>query len=158
MYVRHKAHLARYYDTVIETSQKKVIRFRENAEKLIKIILQKKLFNLQLLWRAEQIQIKEISFSSEFRFWAEHISDCPFIPPVTQQELEVMKKFYGIENYDYILSYSAFEWQDYRILTKKMMMMNTRRSWNGMNFTMDIWEQVTFYFYLISEEKKRSII
>lgn len=59
----------------------------------IKVILQKKLFNAQCLWRAEQLKIKEISITYEFNVWEKDILNCPFIEPVTAGDIELYISF-----------------------------------------------------------------
>ena len=58
----------------------------------LKEILQKKLFDMQCLWRAEKIIIPEINVSSDFRYWEANIFNCPFIEPVTENEIEIILK------------------------------------------------------------------
>ncbi len=100
-----------------EYNQNKEEGYLENAREVIGHILQKKLFNLQLQWRAEKINIEEISNSFEFSFWEKHISFCPFIPPVTQHEIDLAKQFlqkFGFSNLD-----EFYEFQDYDEITRK---------------------------------------
>jgi hypothetical protein len=67
--------------------------YLQNAQEVLNCVLQKKLFDLQLQWRAGQINIPEIQNSFDFDFWGKNIEYCPFIPPITRNELELMKKF-----------------------------------------------------------------
>lgn len=91
--------------------------FLQNARFVLNCILQKKLFNLQLQWRAEQIKIEEIQSSFEFDFWEKNIEHCPFIPPITTHELEIMKEFLR-KNYFRNLEETE-HWQFYYDLMEK---------------------------------------
>ena len=113
-YAKQKANMAQFYETLInETYQKKELRYRDNTEKVFEMILQKKLWNMQLKWRAGQINIKEIRTSWDFGFWESHVSSCPFLPMVTESEVEVMKQFLLDSNFDDQSAGMFFDWQDY---------------------------------------------
>src|SRR5687767_8395140 len=47
----------------------------------LKEIQQKKLFDMQCLWRAEKISIPAIEVSTDFDYWEEDIFNCPFLEP-----------------------------------------------------------------------------
>lgn len=91
--------------------------FLQSAREVINYILQKKLFNIQLQWRANTLNINGIRNSFDFDFWEKNIEYCPFVPPVTTQELDVMKRFLR-KNY-----FSGFKdwmfWQFYGYLVER---------------------------------------
>ncbi|HEX2936389.1 MAG TPA: hypothetical protein VHO72_13630 [Bacteroidales bacterium] len=91
--------------------------FLQSAREVLNYILQKKLFNMQLQWRANTINIPGIRNSFDFGFWEKNIEYCPFISPVTPQEIDVMKSFLR-KNY-----FSGFKdwmfWQFYGFLVEK---------------------------------------
>jgi hypothetical protein len=58
------------------------------ADKYIDMILMKKLFNLRCQWQAEQIKLPLIEIGKDFEYWEDHIRSCPFIQPITQEELD----------------------------------------------------------------------
>ncbi len=80
---------------------------------IIELILQKKLFNMQLLWRAEQITIPGIRTSVDFESWENNPFDCPFIEPITAEETAVMKEFLLSGNYNDEGIRFLFSWQKY---------------------------------------------
>ena len=80
-------YLMRIYNQ--EENEKYLVKARE----VLSHILQKKLFNLQLQWRAGLVDFDEIQTSYDFNFWEKHVEYCPFIPPITNNELELMKKY-----------------------------------------------------------------
>ena len=64
-------------------------------------------------WRAEKIKIKEIDLSYDFEFWEEHIDDCPFLSPIIEEEVNVLKEYLKLNNLDYINRFNWHEWQSY---------------------------------------------
>lgn len=121
-YVSRKVHLLQcyeYYSGIYHEKENSELDYYKKAEEILGVILQKKLFNLQLQWRAGQLVIGEIEIAYDFQFWEKHILACPFIPTITTKELEMMKEyllsFYeddGIENF-------YTQWQDYDYITQK---------------------------------------
>lgn len=121
-YASKKAHLVQCQNYYLEAYHEKEISelsFQKKAEEMLGLILQKKFFNMQLRWRASQLEIDGIDISYDFEFWAKHILSCPFIPAVTQHEVELMK--------EYLLRFDEADevddryrrWQDYDELTRK---------------------------------------
>jgi hypothetical protein len=121
-YAVRKAHLVQCYEFYANAYHEKEISeldFQKKAEDMLSLILQKKLFNIQLLWRAGQIDIDEISMSYDFQFWEDYILSCPFISPIEQNEIDLMKEYLLLfdENDEVENDYS--HWQNYNTLTKK---------------------------------------
>jgi hypothetical protein len=90
---------------------KSVNYFRTCAEDLYWLIAQKKLFNLQCLWRAEQITLP-VAITYEFQFWAKNLKTCPFLEDVTEAEMEAMIGYLEQAAYDYE-EYDPWDWQAY---------------------------------------------
>ncbi len=57
----------------------------------LQYIQQKKLFDAQCLWRAEQLDIPDIQICYDFMIWEKDILNCPFID-VLLGHLEVVDK------------------------------------------------------------------
>jgi hypothetical protein len=74
--------------------------FRTMAEKFYWLIAQKKLFNLQCSWRAEQITLP-IAVTYEFYYWSKNIKACPFLEDITETEMEVMIHYLEQAVYDH---------------------------------------------------------
>jgi hypothetical protein len=85
--------------------------YRTCAEKYYWIIAQKKLFNLQCLWRAGQITLP-VTVTWEFSYWSRNIKSCPFIEDVTEEEIEVMIKYLEKAHYDHD-EFEPWDWQTY---------------------------------------------
>lgn len=121
-YASKKAHLAQYYQYYADAYHEKEIselQFQKSAEDLLKLILQKKLFNMQVLWRAGQLEINEINFSYDFQFWEDHILSCPVIPLIEKKEVDLMKEYLMHFNEFDEVDESYYNWQDYDTLTEK---------------------------------------
>jgi hypothetical protein len=82
------------------------------AEKYYWLIAQKKLFNLQCLWRAEKIDLP-VSISYEFTYWGRNIKACPFIEPVTEEELKVLIDYLDTTQEDCPEIDNEYSWQEY---------------------------------------------
>ena len=92
----------------------------ESAWEYLSIILQKKLFDLQCLWRAEKIKIPDIEICDQFDYWGFYIETCPFLDTITDEEYKTLCSFIAEKSnfYDIITS---IEWQDYPAPTLELM-------------------------------------
>jgi hypothetical protein len=86
---------------------------------MLQLILQKKLFNMQLRWRAGRLVIDEIDITYDFQFWEKHITSCTFIPTITIGELELMKEYLLRFDEDDEVGEHFMECQDYDSITQK---------------------------------------
>ncbi len=111
-YAAAKANISIYGNNYIRNEERIAMLYRAEAEERFWDIQQKKLFDLQCRWRAEEIKIPEIVISEEFHYWEEHISICPFIPNITQQELDLYMEFISSFPYDEKIEWVG-NWQDY---------------------------------------------
>ena len=120
-YAKHKINLvnmAKYYaNSSGETSEEYIDRI--NAEEVFEMILQKKLFNMQVLWRAGNITIPEIEIGYDFEVWGDKIWECPFLEQVTRAEVETMKQFLLDDNYSDSTPWFLHGWQSYHELMEK---------------------------------------
>lgn len=113
-YAKHKRNLVEHYQYYIDKIERpKEVKYREDADGIFSLILQKKLFNQQLLWRAENVTYPEVQLAVDFIFWGNHIKDCPFIEPVSETEVAVMKQFLYDENFSHQTRFWLHLWQDY---------------------------------------------
>lgn len=81
-------------------------------------IQQKKLFDLQCLWRAEKITLPGVDICYDFQIWESNILQCPFIDPITADEVELYQEYLLQENAELEneLHYSYISWQSYNEL------------------------------------------
>jgi hypothetical protein len=88
----------------------------EYARKKIWEIQQRKLFDLNCLWRAEQIKIPEIRTKADFPYWSSNIENCTFLSPITQEEFDRYLSFVNSSDWDSIHIDDPFfmmDWQAY---------------------------------------------
>lgn len=113
-YAKHKRSLVEMYEYYIRRNEEvKELRFRDITERTFLTILHKKLLNVHLLWQAEKLVIPEIRMKWDFSFWEEtdHLKQCPFLEAVTQEEVELMKRFLRDNAYSFDLKqylYSSY--------------------------------------------------
>jgi hypothetical protein len=116
-YASKKAHLVQCYEFYQQTYLEKEttdLGYQKKAEDLLMSILQKKLFNMQLLWRAGKLDIDGIQLCYDFQFWEKYIASCPFIDPITDSEVEMIKDFLMLSSEeDQFEHYNGVSWQDY---------------------------------------------
>src|SRR4051794_32380339 len=81
------------------------------AQKCLENIQQKKLFDKQCLWRAEMFQHSAIETTADFSYWEHNILNCPFIEPVSDDDLGLYIRFLN----EYLGEDLTFlgSWQDY---------------------------------------------
>ncbi|MBO2007755.1 hypothetical protein [Hymenobacter negativus] len=86
------------------------VEIREEAAHDLWEIQQKKLFDLQCRWRAEQITLPGVRHTQEFRQWEKYIEHCPWLPPITADEVALYKDYLRSDSYEPNRNWS---WQAY---------------------------------------------
>jgi|YNPMSStandDraft_2_1061718.scaffolds.fasta_scaffold00120_3 hypothetical protein len=110
-YALKKYAMLKYGESYLKNEEREFLQKKQKAERRLWEIQQKKLFNLQCLWRAEKIKIPEISVSYDFFYWEKNIENCPFLDPISEEDFDLY--------YEYILSDQfkeidwIYSWQDY---------------------------------------------
>ena len=95
-YAQQKVNLVRYYKYYVRLMNEEEIEeteYQKSAHDALEALLQKKLFNLEQQWRANRLKLDELKISEEFNRWSRDIFSCPFIPPVIDYELDLLKRF-----------------------------------------------------------------
>ena len=92
-----------------EIKSRKDTEWIDLAFEHLKVIQQKKLFDAQCLWRAEQLTINEVEICYDFSIWENDILNCPFVESVSEDDINL---------YQYFLNSNADEddfndWQNY---------------------------------------------
>jgi len=84
---------------------------KDGAEECLGNIQQKKLFNIQCEWRAELFTHPAIETVYDFRYWEANILNCPFLEPITKEDVELYIQYLQ----EYLGEDLAFlaGWQDY---------------------------------------------
>ncbi len=98
------------YKQMTEDNQSQWI---ELAHEHLEIILQKKLFDLQCLWRAEQIKLEGVSICFDFDVWEHDIFNCPFIEPITKSDVKLYQEYLSKGDVEIDRFSIGVEWQNY---------------------------------------------
>jgi len=92
-YVNQKFLWHKYGDFYREQAEKKRSKWINQAHDQLEVILQKKLFDIQCLWRAEHLQLDGISVSFDFHIWKDDILNCPFLETITEEDIAMYTDF-----------------------------------------------------------------
>lgn len=113
-YARRKAFYLTRGREYLQEEEQQMFRYKMLAEECIWAIQQKKLFNMQCQWRAEQVRLKGVEHSSQFQFLGSNIQHCPYITPVSKVELDLFIRFLKSDRAVLNVNYDA--WQDYEAI------------------------------------------
>jgi hypothetical protein len=126
-YVFKKSLWHRHVDFYTGYTEKEQLECINTAFEHLKVILQKKLFDAQCLWRAEKITYPEVQICEDFLVWEHDILNCPFIEPVNQQDIELYANYLRQNNVDEEVDYSE-PWQDYEEIKEAYNSNNANRN------------------------------
>ena len=110
-YAKKKTHYLLNGDKLISEEENCQLYFRNLAETLIWEIQQKKLFDLQCLWRAEKIKIESIKVTRDFEYLESSIKNCNLIDAIDRDELQLYLDYILSDDYSDEKKYTR--WQDY---------------------------------------------
>lgn len=88
-YARKKATYVTKGPSYIKAQEQEQLKYKVLAEEALWAIQQKKLFNLQCQWRAEQVRLKGIEHCAQFQLLSANIQFCPYIHPITRAEINL---------------------------------------------------------------------
>jgi hypothetical protein len=126
-YARKKVIWLEYGPKYVEWNQRDDLKWIENATGRLKEIQQKKLFDAQCLWRAEQLQLKEVTLTIDFDYWEDNIFNCPFIEPVSQDDVEMYIQYLQSSNFEDQQGWFD-RWQDYDEIKEAYNSENANRN------------------------------
>ena len=112
-YARRKALYLTRGEEYINLQEQKDLKYKMLAEEALWAIQQKKLFNLQCQWRAEQVKLKGVEHSVQFLTLSTNIQHCPYISPVSKAELDLYIKFLKSGQANQMFGFD--NWQDYDV-------------------------------------------
>ena len=110
-YARKKSIYITQGPAIINMKENEELKFKVQAENALWTIQQKKLFNLQCQWRAEQIKLKGIEHTAQFHLLSSNIQHCPFLTPISRAELDLYIKYLRSGNVGDL--FWIDNWQDY---------------------------------------------
>jgi len=103
------------------------IQWVNKANEYLEYIQQKKLFDAQCLWRAEKIELPNVQVTFDFKIWEHNILNCPFIEPISPDEIDLMQQFLNQQNADTELGFLE-SWQDYEEIKEAYNTDNSNRN------------------------------
>ncbi|MDB5271473.1 MAG: hypothetical protein JWP58_4513 [Hymenobacter sp.] len=65
------------------------------AYKALWIVQHQKLFDLECQWRAELVEVPGARITADFEDWHQYIEECPVVPPIAPDELELLIAYLG---------------------------------------------------------------
>lgn len=111
-YAKKKSYGLKYGEMYQRHNEMKENEWIDAGYEHLSIIQQKKLFDAQCLWRANQLDLKEIEIGFDFRVWEEDVLNCPFIEPITEQEVDWYCQYLSQNNVELKRGWLE-DWQDY---------------------------------------------
>lgn len=113
-YKLQKASLIEFGEMYSRMEEQRTLKYAEIAYNKLWEIQQKKLFNLQCQWRAEQIQLPGIEISYDFMHWEKKITECSLISQISENEYDLYREFILSGGFEIESLYDS-HWQDYDV-------------------------------------------
>lgn len=128
-YAMHKKMWLDYGQNHIDHNARAETQWMEEAAKHLTYIQQKKLFDAQCLWRAELATYEGVEISIDFKRWERIIFHCPFLEPITEEEVEHYQQFLLSSNANPDSGLFFLQsWQDYDEIKEAYTTGNINRS------------------------------
>jgi hypothetical protein len=99
-YISSKSLWHRFGEFFISQHDRHDLRWIEDANTHLEIIQQKKLFDAKCLWRSEKIELPGIEICYDLEIWGDRVLNCPFIDPITEEDIELYQEFLLSESTD----------------------------------------------------------
>lgn len=121
-YARHKVRCLEQGPDMVKFRLHQVIEYQEEAYEWLFDVQRKKLFDLQVRWRAGEITLPGIQTYQQFNSWQrEGIHRCPFLPPITRAEYELYRDWLASPDCPEFAHHqdhhrSESDWQDYNAM------------------------------------------
>jgi len=127
-FAKRKAYYVLNGQHLLDEEENGKLYFRNLAGHFIWQIQQKKLFDLQCLWRAGELDMEEISVTKDFLLFETQIRDCKLIDEISEVELKIFIEYILSDDYSEINH--AGSWQNYeRIKAGDSMLFSTVPAW-----------------------------
>ena len=167
-YIHKKFMWHKFSDLYLSKNEEEDLQWIYESEYHLNVIQQKKMFNAQCLWRAEEIEIKEVDITFDFVLWDDHALYCPFIEPISQEEVDMYINYLKSDNVE--LDRGWFEdWQDYEMMKMSSDPENGQSNYPEWYDYYDVHKgtgsllllpdhkgrKESFYFSLVSEVRKK---
>ena len=103
------------------------LQWVDDAFNRLKEIQQKKLFDLQCLWRAEKVEVPEVEASVDFEAWEWNILNCPIIDPIDDDDVEIYRQYLASNNFEFE-QWFLDNWQEYDEIKEAYQNENANRN------------------------------
>ncbi|MCK9210553.1 MAG: hypothetical protein M0P61_06955 [Ignavibacteriaceae bacterium] len=113
-YIKKKMLWIKYGELYVQGGQKRALRYKTIAKQLLWEIQQVKLFDMQCFWRAEQLEIPGIAITQDFIYWEKNIENCPFLPPISEEEVNLYKEYALTDDADIPTGYFHYGFEDWQ--------------------------------------------
>lgn len=110
-YARKKALYLLQGANIIKEEETKQLYFRNLAENFIWEIQQKKLFDLQCLWRAGKVCVDGVEVTRDFMYLGAGIRNCNLVERITREEVELYMEY--VLSDEYCDEEHGINWQNY---------------------------------------------
>lgn len=112
-YIDRKYMWFKYGDFHIEQSEKLRSKWLTSATEALALIMQKKVFDMQCLWRAGKLEIEGVDITFDFELWSNMILDFPYAD-IAEDDVEMMKEFLRSDNGEHEhIDENFYDWQNY---------------------------------------------
>lgn len=124
-YARHKVRCLEQGPGMVKFRLHQVIEYQEEAYERLFDVQRKKLFDLQVRWRAGEITLPGIQTYQQFETWQRQgIHRCPFLPPITRAEYELYRDWLASDACQEFANHQDHprlesEWQDYDAMRRE---------------------------------------
>ncbi|PJJ48538.1 hypothetical protein [Hymenobacter chitinivorans] len=121
-YARHKVSCLEQGPGMVKFRLHQVIEYQEEAYERLFDVQRKKLFDLQVRWRAGEITLPGVQTYQQFEAWQRNgIHRCPFLPPITRAEYELYRDWLASDACQEFANHQDYyrndsEWQDYNAM------------------------------------------
>ena len=127
-YAKLKAEWMTDDTTYAEWNERHALHWETEAMKRLEEIQQKKLFDIQCQWRAEQIKLHDTYITSDFIYWSSVILNCPFIDPITEDEFNLYLAYMQSGNFEMEQELFSGGWYDYEGIKEAYTTENENRN------------------------------
>jgi hypothetical protein len=127
-FASYKSMWLQFGDMYAEQREDNSIKWVIRASEHLKYILQKKMFDMQCLWRAEKIEIDGVALCYDFQVWEKDILNCPFLEPVTEDDIALYSEYLLSSNSgeeEHLFFYES--WQEFDEIVEAYKTDNSNR-------------------------------
>ncbi len=115
MYANAKAVAYLKGPLLLKQAGARFVQVREAAAHDLWEIQQQKLFDLQCRWRAGYLPLPGVRHTQEFRQWEKYIEHCPWLPPITADEVALYQDYLRSDHY---VPSQNWSWQNYDVFRR----------------------------------------